>query len=427
MEKKSFLLGYSQIANWFLSWMLFNFTCTVSVSVYRDAVAGYHGISPAPLLDAVTYYGFISLVFYFLVPKMIERLGAKRLLVVGAIIGGVSFALIPVSSNTVFIGAMIIVSNLASALYCSVTTMVMVSRWFPRTKGTVMGIITAAGIGSNGVCLPIFSAILTKVGIHAAMYTFGGLLILYGIVSIFWVKDSPEEVGLMPDNRPMSDEERKQLSANESTSTNWTYKKLFKNVRFWMVSLGWGLNLFSVTGVVMVAVTHMVGRGVGFEAVIATMSAMGIASFCFSFGSGIIDDKFGVMKASWIIIGMQILGVGIAAFYGGASSAILILMYCLLGSSAGANNNLFSSHVLTLYGRNGYPLAYAAFLAIVNFTKSFSTYIDARSLEWTGNYTAAFIIFFVVGVVGLIIITAVGTTPIPEPDSSDTLSAVAVD
>lgn len=414
MKKKSFALGYSLVINWSLSWMFYNFTCTVSSNIYREAIATKFGISPAPMLDALTYYGFISLVLYFVVPKLISKFGTKKPLVIGAIMGGLAYALTPLSSNTLVIGILIGVTNFAAILYCVMTSMIMVSRWFPRKKGTVMGIITAAGIFSNMVCLPIFNNILMTVSIDAAMAVFGGILVLYGIVSIFWVKETPEEAGLLPDNMPMTDEERKQLSMGAESA--WRYRDVLRNSKFWLVSIGWGLNLTALVGIAMVAISHIVARGVPYGTVVGIASMMGIMIFASSTLSGILDDKLGTNKSIWIVIGLQVIGFALAAFYGGGSVIALSIMYILAYGTSGANNNLFSSQVLNMFGTRSYSIVYAAFLSIVNLLKSFATFIDARSLEWTGSYDAAFIIFFFCGAVGIIMISLAGQKKIPEPD-----------
>lgn len=413
--KKTFALGYSLVINWFISWGLFNFCCTISVTVFRDAICALRGYSNVTVLDMSTYSGIIVSLLFLILPKYLRRFGAKKILVIGALLGGIVYVLTPFSPNAVVLGLLIGLGQLFGGMYCSISTMMMVSKWFPRKKGTVMGIITAAGILSSGVMLPLFSKAYLAFGITNAMIIFGFVLIAYGVVSIFWLKETPQEVGLMPDNMPMSEEEQQAMVAAANAKSTWSYRQLLKCPKFWCVSLGWGFQLIGLATLAGVVVGAMMGFGLPYETVITVASIMGYLTVISSVGSGLMDTKFGVMKTNILIVGLEIIGLLVLGIGGSKLSVpVLIIMWILVNGTAGAPNNLFSSQVLNMFGAKGYGTAYILFSAFLSM-KNIALWIAGRSLAATGGYQLALLIGGIIMAVGLVLIIIAGGKKLPDP------------
>lgn len=368
------------------------------------------------VLDMTTYacivVGFVLLVM----PKFMSRFGTKQVYVVGAILGGIDYMLTPFSSSPIVLGIMIALGNLFSGMYCSIGTMVMVSKWFPRKKGTVMGIITAAGIVSSGVFLPLFNWFYSEMGITNAMLIFGGLMVVYGIVNIFWLKDTPQEVGLMPDNMPMTPEEEQELVASKHADSTWSYKQLLKSGKWWLVTLGWSIFFIGLFCLSLTSVSTLTTNGMDYNYAVAAVSFVGSITFISSIVSGILDTKIGVIKTTILVIAIMAGGMFIIGF-GGSTVPVWLMVVGLIMALGltGAPNNLFSSQILSMFGPKGYSTAYSMFLAFVNL-KYLGNWICARSLAWTGGYNLAIVVGGICEVIGLFLIILAGQKKLPDPE-----------
>ena len=233
----------------------------------------------------------------------------------------------------------------------------------------------------------------------------------YGVSSIFWLRETPQEVGLLPDNKPV-DQELEKIMATQRRG--WSSKEMLRCKKWWFSSLGWSATMFAIIGFITIAVTYMLSRGVPQPIAMAAVSACGVVQFVSSNIAGVIDQKIGPVKTSLLVNGCQIIGFIIICFYGGSSSAIVILSYLLVLGVFGATNNMFSSQILSLSGPRNYVTAFAGFTFIHNFSKAFASYASSYSLTATGGYELAYKIFLATMVVGLILIVAAGDKLAPE-------------
>ena len=74
---------------------------------------------------------------------------------------------------------------------------VVVNRWFEERRGLVLGLLTAANATGQLVFLPLLAQLVTAHGWRSAVYFVAGIAGLVFLVVLFWMKDSPSDVGLL--------------------------------------------------------------------------------------------------------------------------------------------------------------------------------------------------------------------------------------
>jgi sugar phosphate permease len=131
--------------------------------------------------------------FGFAAGWIVDRFGPRRLMMAGIVMAG---------GALIGLGA----TSLAGAFYffyffnalgyvCGgpLPCQVLVSRWFDKTRGKVMG-IAYLGIGVGGAIVPLLSAWLTaRVGWRLSLQTLGGLIVLIALPLAYLVKEGPDE------------------------------------------------------------------------------------------------------------------------------------------------------------------------------------------------------------------------------------------
>ena len=417
-KQRSFAYGYSMVANWWCTYGIMNFYVTVSASYYRDSVAALHGFDGNTVLAWTTWSAIIVSILFLFLPKLMGRFGAKKVMIVGAFANAVTYALIPFSPNALTMTILVGLLTLWGGLYCNITVPVMVSKWFPRKKGTVLGIATASSILASSIMLPIFSRILSTKGVTTAMLVFALIHAVYGVICIFWVKETPEELGLMPDNQPMTEEEKQRLVAAASQKSEWTYKQALKSPRMWCISVGWALEMNGMVGLMQVLVSFMMGNGLELATVTAVASAGGILAIVGSILSGVLDTKFNTRIVSVIVVCIHCASYFIFGLAAALPAMFMVGAYLLIQFVAGAVNNLPLSHLISIYG----PKNTAIFGTLCTFILSFRFFgqmIDSKVYAATGSYNGAFIIFGVMAVVAIILIWLGGKSYIEPPKAAE--------
>ncbi|MBR2562111.1 MAG: MFS transporter [Eubacterium sp.] len=411
-QKKSFVVGHSQVVNWFIAWMFLAFINSAGTNIYRNGVCEYYGLDPAPILTGSTIAALVACVVYLFIPKLGRKVGAKPIVVATAIITGLSWYGGTLVNNATWVAIMIGVSRAASNMCAIIGTMMLVAKWFPRKKSVIMGIITSGGLLSALVLTPVFNSVLTSSNVKTAGLVTGASMIAYGVASIFWLKETPEQCGLQPDNMPL-DAELEKLSARNAEK-GWKIRNVFSCKKWWLSTVGWGLVLLAIEGFIAIAVTYMLSRGIEMPTVVKAISAMGIIQFACSNISGVIDSKVGVVKTSWIICGMQIVGLALCSFYFGPSMIAVLISYWLILGSFGATNNLYSSQVLSIVSPRNFEASFSLFVFVFSIIKAFGTFVAGRSVASTGGYVMAYRVYFVCVLIGIILISLAGSKLAPE-------------
>jgi sugar phosphate permease len=130
--------------------------------------------------------------FGFAAGWIVDRFGPRRLMMAGIVMAG---------GALIGLGA----TSLAGAFYffyffnalgyvCGgpLPCQVLVSRWFDKTRGKVMG-IAYLGIGVGGAIVPLLSAWLTaRVGWRLSLQLLGGLIVLIALPLAYFVREDPD-------------------------------------------------------------------------------------------------------------------------------------------------------------------------------------------------------------------------------------------
>ncbi len=218
-----------------------------------------------------------------------DRFGIKRLIMTGAALLTLCFgAYSQVSSLPMLYGIHVIIAAVLS-LAGLVVTVLLVSRWFVKRRGTAIG-LALVGTSLGGVLLPPLGAeLIARWGWRNAFLIEAliplGLLVVIGVL----VKDSPLDMGL----RPLGADS---MATSPSTAlSGMTYGAALRTKTFWAISLCAMATFYSILGVQSHLVLHL--RGLGFSPAAAAfgLSLMYVAGlvgkFLFGYLADILDRK----------------------------------------------------------------------------------------------------------------------------------------
>lgn len=411
-KKKSFAFGWSMVAFAFLGFFLTTYFDVMSPNVFIPALAE-RGIDSAALLSAHSVGGICGALLGIALGKIIEAKGPKKVFVVSAILSGINFAMLGYSGSQTQAIIHVFINQLLVLGYSMMSLLALMARWFPRKKGVIMGFITSGSIGSGVVILPLGQALLSSHGIGFSNAVIGAILVVFGIIAIFWVKDTPQEVGLEPDNQPYTAEELAAMEATKNFRSPWTMGKVLTSPSIWLLIICAGFITMGNLGTQTSGVGILTERGMSATMALTLVGAGGVIGFIGSNFSGILDQKTNSYISSVVMYALATAGLFMIWFGTGMVAGIGL---CFQGAVVGSVNNLQPSHIITRFGAEHYDAIYGICCPINRLMASFGTLIMSFSLSSTGLYHTGVVILTVLSTLALVaFIFSGGTKHVPAP------------
>jgi MFS family permease len=233
---------------------------------------------------------------------LVDRFKPRVVLLLGGIIAGVGVALCSLATAQwqffLFYGFMAAI-GLSLAGWTPLTT--IVSKWFVKKRGLVIGIM-AAGFGGSLISAPIAQFLISSLSWQKAYVIVGifPIVIIVPLCSLF-IRRSPQEKGLLADGAPQKppqpqDSVEPQMWRGKWASTTWTLPRAIKTYQFWLLFL---IAFFLLGFTEQIAITHLIYffRDVGYEPMMAAniYSLFG-AVFILGTLCSFLSDRFGREK-----------------------------------------------------------------------------------------------------------------------------------
>jgi MFS family permease len=205
----------------------------------------------------------------------------------------------------------------------------IVSRWFVRSRGTAMGILSAGGPGSALVFYPVVAWLIAALGWRAAFVAFGAIVTAATIALALLYRDPPATV-----ERPGGAAESGPRG-RVPTRVDWTLRGALRSGQLWAAFL---MTVLGVVGFQIMA-THQVAHAVdrGFE-VTLVVRLFALAAGSMAAGNllgGWLSDRLGRDWVFAIGTAVAIAGIACLAAVRGPSDLALLVLYAASGFGFG--------------------------------------------------------------------------------------------
>lgn len=360
------------------------------------------------VLALSTPAGYIALALGVPLGWLIMKLGARKVLVGLLVVGGVAYAAMGHTSNLavyfIFQSIMCVCANCFSVHAANT----LVANWFPRKKGLALGWATMGMNASSALYTPILSFLFARFTLGMSLNILGAVTVVVGVITLFFVRDTPEEVGCTPDNEVM---DVAQIEANKKEHDNyrspWTFGKLLKDKDTWMCGLCYGCFMLVTVGIMSQLVARIMERGFAQDYAILCVSACAIIGLFGSYAWGVLDQKIGTRWAT-VIFGVW---YAVAILFNVIpNTACMYISIFMIGVSIGGTANFAPSMTTNIFGRRDFPLAFTVVNTIYNIMRCTSYLVLAAVLAATGSYTSAYVVFIVISLIGSVIAWRINDT-----------------
>ena len=400
--------GWSMIIYAAISYYIASAVSTDGLNFYPDALGGPHGWNSGMITTLAGVAGWVALIGAVIFAQLIAKIGTRIASGIINIVTGLLLIWFGNTSNYVVFIIMVFALNFIVAnIQLNLIPSNIMNVWFPRKKGIALGWATMGMPICTATIILILSALTTKFGSAGIAYTiFGIFVIVYGIVSFFWVKDNPESVGAYPDNEPITAEE---MEANkkefESHVSKWTIKELFKEKSTWGIGIGLGLMWATTVGIVSQLVPRLsqINDGQYAGQALGMLSVAAIIGIAGSYFWGFLDTTFGTRK-SCIIYGIWYIVAVIFLLLQPQGTAFVWISIVMVGIGIGGIGNLIPSMIGTCFGRYDYLQANRVIAPLNTIIRQCGIVLAGILSQTVYGYSGLYVVLGVFDIIGIILV-----------------------
>jgi MFS family permease len=285
------------------------------------------GRGPTALGYSLSWLGFVF--FAPIAGWLSDRWGTRTVVTGGGVILGVALALtgqVTSLAEYYLCFGLLGAAGIAGMLIPSTT---IVTRWFVRSRGTAMGVLST-GPGSAVVFYPLNAWLITNLGWRTALVVFGGIVAVVTVLLTLLYREPPAA----PADRPADGGDGASQSPRAPAEV-WTLRRALGSGRLWAAFTMTALGVIGFQIMATHQVAHAVDRGVPRDTVVWLFA---LAAGCMMAGNvlgGWLSDRVG---RGWVfVLGTigAILGILCFTLMRGPQDHVLLLLYALSGFGFG--------------------------------------------------------------------------------------------
>jgi len=391
-----FFYGYVVVAAAFLC-MLVMWGAYYSFGIFFTPLLSEFGWTRATTSGAFSLSFVLTGLFGIFAGKLTDRFGPRKVVTICGGFLGLGYLLVSTVDAFwqlyLFYGVVVALGMSAAIIPLQST----VARWFIKRRGLMTGLVVA-GIGAGMLIVPpVADRLIENYGWRTSYVVVGvGALFVIALAAQFLKRD-PAEMGLLPYGE-------EQLTINNSImNQGFTLSEALKTKQFWLLGLA-SLSFTLGEGTIMV---HIVAhaRGLGIPAIAAAfiITLIGGVSIGGRVIIGTAGDKIG-NKISWIFC-LALVTVSLFWLLLARELWMLYLFTVVFGFGYGGLSVLMSPTVAEYFGLRSHGVIFGVLIMLggtggMALGPLFAGYLFDR----TGSYLTAFLIYAVLGVIGVILL-----------------------
>lgn len=407
--KGTFIIAYSALLVYFMTGLTVD-----GLNIIVPGFAALKGWDSNQLLAIATPASIAALILTSFWGIVIKKYGVKLATTIALVAGGTSMFLFGKSVNILMYGIMETLMITFINCFSVIGGYAMVANWFPKKKGIVLG-FTTMGMNLASATIPFlltfFSTLFNAEGdITHSLNAFAVILIIVAVFNQVYVRSTPEEWDVYPDNEKPSQSKPIMEGSSISETSIMTYRKALASVTVWKLGIAYGLAGMGTVGIMSQLIPFLMrNHGFSLEKALMTMSTAAIVGVLGSYLWGLIDQKFGTRFAS------QIFGLWYAAAIGFLiMPGTLMIGITMIGLGIGGTGNFPPSMTTLCFGRKDFPVTFSVVNMIMGVIRSAAFLVLGIVRGATGSTDSAYIIFLVLSVLSSVVISFVNTNRLEE-------------
>ena len=276
----------------------------------------------------------------------------------------------------------------------------LLSRWFVKRRGTMIGFAFAGmGLGIK-VVGPLSQALMSRLGWRYAFVVLGGITALYALTVLFTLRNRPEDVGLRPYGADGAADKPETATSGEA---DWTVRQALRTRQFWALGLAQVLIPLGVFPVSVHQVAYL--TDLGFSRVLAAgvLGYMGVMSSCGRLLFGALSDRLGRFGGVTLSVVFSQLGILALLMLDGVTVMWPLYLYAVcFGLGYGARGPIISAIAADRFPGRSFATIFGFISIGHGLGGALGPWYGGAMYDRLGSYTLAFLLACVslCGVIG---------------------------
>ena len=249
---------------------------------------------------------FVGLPFGYVSGLLIDRVGARNVILCG--VGFVGVPLILMGRMTHFwqYQMLCLFEVLGYVLAGPIANQVLIARWFRVKRGRAMG-IAYLGLGLGGfLAPPVENMLIRSLGWRSAFEVLGAAIVIVLFpIGVFLTRSSPEEMDLLPDGAPRGADAVSAAAVTRSFGVGGA----IRTRNFWLLLIASAMVVGGINTVIQHLILALMDGGYSRAVAASRLSALLGASLAGRVLVGYLVDRFetkNVMAFFYLVIGASI-------------------------------------------------------------------------------------------------------------------------
>ena len=345
LSARKFFYGWTIVGVGFLANIASAFALASTLSIFLKPLTADLGISRGVFSLLRSGEGIIGALVAPFVGTLVDRHGGRWLIAIGTTIVAVGYLILShVESFAQFAFVRLTVVTVGDAMMGSMVVNIIIAQWFLRRRGRALA-VSSMGVGFAKVCMPVFAAsLMVWIGWRQTWVVFALIAFALGVLpALFFVRRSPEEMGLLPDGvqAPIRSDPRTARSTEASLeySANqdvlWTRGEAMRTQAFWLLVITFGIASMGVTGLNLHVFSYVTDLGHSPVIAATVMSVIASMQLASPLVWGVVAERIDVRIAAMLRFVIQAIGLGLAILT--ANLFCLYTGFFLYGIGLGGN------------------------------------------------------------------------------------------
>lgn len=420
----NFGVGWVVIIYCLLMFFLYVGMCNDGANITAPNVAHRLGLEQGDIMNMNSLAGIVGVVFFIIVGQINNKIGPRITSGVCCIISGITYIIAcNAPSIAVYTIAMCFVyGSIMSAGYVAGGT--LVADWFPKKKGVVMGYTTMGHNFASAFYVQLVAILIAPVSTQlsaggndlanvgenfsAGIVPIGIAAIVLGILGMLFIRNTPQERGINPDNVSDRVYETEYDTSEASDNGGWTTVKLLCTKELWLAAITTGFFQICSVGVMSQLVLRNVELGFSQQTAMNVMTVLALGGVVGSWLVGIIDDAIGTKK-TMILFGIWYAIALLLNFT--AVDQVTPLVYVslfMIAMGIGGSANFTTSLPASIFGRHGFDKVNSVIFPIQGAITALCFLVNGVVQNITGGQIRmAYLVFAGVALVNVVLVLLV--------------------
>lgn len=333
---------------------------------------------------------------------LIDRLGSRRMVVIGLVIAGGGFVLMSQMQNIWHFYASFIVMSVGVGLGTWMPMMTVLNNWFVRNRSTAMALAMEGFLVGGMALVPVLAFLIDpdavgRPGWRNTALVIGIFLAAVALPISFLVRNAPEPYGQHPDGQAQA-LPRPAAASTESDERDFTWQEAVRTKNFWLISMG-----HACSSIVIVTITVHLGpmlddRGFSLQTVGWVVGAYTGVAAVFTLIGGYVGDRLPIRFA---LFGFSAVQSGAVLILMLAETQAMVFMFALLmGVGFGGRNPLTTAIRGVYFGRKAFASITGISMIPMNVLLLAAPLFAGIMFDATQSYTMAMGVVAVVSLAG---------------------------